>query len=160
YGIPDSLEFVVMNECWGNFREDENTNSIILNSNLFPCGSGGSNVDNPELSEGGSTTLLIEEKNSRHAGSTILALDMNNSGVMDLIIGDISFPNLVMLANGGTSVNTNSPIVSVDYNFPSNSTPSSLSLFPTGFFVDGDHDGVKDLIVAPNAKIVSENQKS
>ncbi len=160
YGIPDSLEFVVMNECWGNFREDENTNSIILNSNLFPCGSGGSNVDNPELSEGGSTTLLIEEKNSRHAGSTILALDMNNSGVMDLIIGDISFPNLVMLANGGTSVNTNSPIVSVDYNFPSNSTPSSLSLFPAGFFVDGDHDGVKDLIVAPNAKIVSENQKS
>lgn len=161
FGVPDSLHFVLMNECWGNFRENESTNSIILNSNIFPCGSGGSNVPNPEISI--NDTIVIApsvEKENRHAGSTILAIDMNNSGLKDLILGDISFPNLVLLINGGTDVNTNSNMISVDYNFPSNTTSSNLSLFPAGYFVDSDHDGVKDLIVAPNAKIVSENQRS
>lgn len=154
YGVPDSLEFVLMNECWGNFREDENTNSIILNSDVFPCGDAGGSIPDPEIG------LPDSLRNSRHAGSTILAIDMNGSGVKDLILGDISFPNLVMLTNGGAVPNTNSDMISVDYNFPSNSTPSNLHLFPAGFYVDADHDGVKDLIVCPNAKIVSENQRS
>ena len=34
------------------------------------------------------------------------------------------------------------------------------SLFPAAFFVDVDFDQVKDLIVAPNAKNVSENETS
>jgi hypothetical protein len=46
YGVPDSLEFVLMNECWGKFREDVNTNSLFLNDNTPPCAEG--NVPNPE----------------------------------------------------------------------------------------------------------------
>lgn len=154
YGVPDSLVFVLRNECWGNFREDETTNSILLNSNVFPCGSAGGGIPNPEF------TLPEESRDLRHAGSTVLALDMNNSGVMDLVLGDISFPNLVLLTNGGAAPNTNSSMTSVDYNFPSNTTSSNINLFPAAFFVDADHDGRKDLLVCPNAKIVSENQRS
>jgi hypothetical protein len=44
--------------------------------------------------------------------------------------------------------------------FPSNSTPASVQLFPAAYSVDVDFDGVKDLLVAPNARTVSENQKS
>jgi hypothetical protein len=155
YGIPDSLEFVLKNECWGNFREDESTNSIMLNSNVFPCGSAGGNVDNPEMTVPGG-----DDRDLRHAGSTLLALDMDNSGVMDLILGDIAFPNLVLLTNGGAEPNTNSTMSAVDVNFPSTTTSANISLFPAAFFVDADHDGKKDLLVCPNAKIVSENQHS
>jgi hypothetical protein len=161
YGVPDSLKFELRNECWGNFRESDTDNSITLNSNVFPCGSGGSNVPNPEFVLSDDEIFAFEaSRDERHAGSTLLALDYNNSGVMDLILGDIANPNLVKLQNGGTAPNTNSSMTSVDYFFPANSTPASVTLFPAAFFVDADHDGVKDLVVTPNAKIVSENLNS
>ena len=50
-------------------------------------------------------------------------------------------------------------MISVDPSFPSNSIPNT-QLFPAAFYVDVDFDEVKDLIVAPNAKNVSENETS
>jgi hypothetical protein len=161
FGIPDSLKYELRNECWGNFTESDTDNNINLNSNIFPCGSGGSTVPNPEFVLSDEEIFALEEsRDERHAGSTLLALDYNNNGVMDLILGDIAYPNLVKMQNGGAAPNTNSSMVSVDYFFPGNSTPASVTLFPAAFFVDADHDGVKDLVVAPNAKIVSENINS
>lgn len=155
YGHADSLEFVLKNECWGTFREDVSTNSVYLNDNTTPCSSG--NVPNPEFP-------LIEDKKANdekaHSGSTILALDIDGSGVMDLVLGDVAFPNLNLMINGGSDVNQNSPMVSSDPLFPSNSIPVSMQLFPAAFNLDVDFDGVKDLIVAPNAKNISENEKS
>jgi hypothetical protein len=161
FGIPDSLKYELRNECWGNFRENETNNGITLFSNVFPCGSGGSAVPNPEYVLNDDDIFVFEAaRDERHAGSTVLALDYNNSGVLDLILGDIGNENLVLLINGGSTPNTNSDMISVNYNFPPNSTPSSIKLFPSGFFVDADHDGIKDLIVTPNAKVVSENVSS
>lgn len=147
YGIPDSLEFVLKNECWGKFSENVNNNSVVLNDPNVPC-NGGGNVENPEKSS------------SNHAGSTLLALDYNNSGVMDLILGDVAYSNLLLLINGGTSPNIDSPMISVDNSFPSNSLPADLYLFPAAFYLDVDFDGKKDLIVGANAKNVSENETS
>lgn len=161
FGIPDSLKFELRNECWGNFRESQFDNTIELNSNVFPCGTAGGNIPNPEFTLSDEEIMALEEsRNDRHAGSTVLALDYNNNGVMDLILGDIAYPNLVKMQNGGTSPNTNSSMISVEYFFPNNSTPASVTLFPTAFFVDADHDNVKDILVTPNAKIVSENMNS
>ena len=145
YGIPDSLEFVQKNQCWGKFREDQNDNSILLNDPNAPCVNG--DINNPE-------------KFLKHAGSSLLALDIDNSGVMDLILGDVSYPNLTLLINGGTAPNTDSPMISVDPSFPSNTTPTNVQLFPAAFWLDVDFDGVKDLIVCPNAKNISENETS
>lgn len=161
FGIPDSLKYELRNECWGNFRENEFDNTIILNSNVFPCGTAGGTIPNPEFVLSDEDIYAYEEsRDERHAGSTVLALDYNNSGVMDLILGDIAYTNLVKLQNGGTAPNTNSSMVAVDYFFPSNTTSAGVTLFPSPFFVDADHDGVKDLVVTPNAKIVSENVNS
>lgn len=146
YGIPDSLIFIQKNECWGKFREDFSTNLITLNDPNAPCVGG--NIGNPMKSNGA------------HAGSTTLALDYDNSGVMDLVIGDVAFPNLNLLINGGTAPNTDSPMISVDNAFPSNTTPASMHLFPASFLLDVDFDGVKDLIVCPNARNISEDEKS
>lgn len=160
YGIPDSLEFVLKNECWGGFREDLSTSSVYLNDLNSPCTSG--NVPGAELVQ---TIKTSGEKKpseiaAKHSGSTVLALDIDHSGVLDLIIGDISYPNLNLLINGGSAPNTNSLMISVNNSFPSNSLPVNLQVFPAAFYLDVDFDGKKDLIVGANAKNISENETS
>ncbi|MBU3659880.1 MAG: T9SS type A sorting domain-containing protein [Flavobacteriales bacterium] len=150
YSHSDSLVFVLKNECWGGFKEDVNSNSVILNDPSAPCAIG--NVPGAQKSK--------EESEKAHAGSTVLALDMDGSGVKDLILGDVAYPNMNLLLNGGTAPNTNSLMISADVNFPSNSTPINMQLFPAAFWEDVDFDGKKDLIVAPNAKNASENETS
>lgn len=144
YGIPDSLVFELRNQCWGKFREDPTTSTITLNDLNYPCI--GSDITNP---------IKIV-----HAGSTILAYDFDNSGVIDLVIGDASVSNLTLLTNSGSTPNMDSPMISVDASFPSNTTPASVNVFPASFLVDVDFDGIKDLIVSPNAAVVSENERS
>lgn len=158
YGHSDSLVFVLKNRCWGTFTEDALTSEIVLNAMDFPCGSG--NVPNPQLKPQEEKQELEISGPYRHAGSTILALDYDNSGVYDLVIGDVSLNNLILLTNGGTTPNTNSAIVSMDENFPSNTNPANIPAFPAAFYVDVDFDGIKDLVVCPNAKGISQNEKS
>lgn len=148
YGIPDSLAFVLANECWGKFSENATNNSVTLNDPNAPCVGG--DLPNPQKSSAV----------TRHAGSTLLAMDYDNSGVMDLILGDVAYSNLVLLINGGSAPNTDSPMISADASFPSNSLPVNMYLFPAAFWVDVDFDGKKDLIVGANAKNVSENETS
>ena len=150
YGHSDSLIFELKNECWGGFREDVNSNSVFLNDQTSPCQLG--NVPNPELKP--------YDAEKAHAGSTVLALDIDGNGVKDLILGDVAYTSMNLLINGGTSVNSNSLMISANPNFPSNSTPANMQLFPAAFWVDVDFDNKKDLLVAPNAKNVSENETS
>ena len=159
YGHNDSLVFILKNECWGKFSEDPNNNSLVLNDQTSPCNL--PNVPDPQKTEEttGLTEMMSEQKVVRHAGSTILAIDIDNSGVYDLVLGDVSHDNLVLVTNGGTAPNTNSAMISQDVNFPSNTTPASLTLFPASFYLDVDHDNIKDLIVGANAKGVSQNEK-
>lgn len=133
YGHSDSLIFELKNSCWGGYREDVTTNGVFLYDTSGPCN--GSNVPNPEL------PLGSEPK--AHAGSTVLALDYDNSGVLDLILGDVSYTNMTLLINGGSVPNSNSDMVSMSTNFPSNSTPINMQLFPAGFYVDVNFDGKK-----------------
>ena len=150
YGHSDSLTFMLKNECWGGFREDVNSNLLFLNDQTAPCQGG--NVPNPQLKP-------IENEKA-HSGSTVLAFDVDGSGVMDLLLGDVAYSSLNLLINGGIAPNTNSKIISQDASFPSNSTPVNMQLFPAAYRVDVDFDGIKDLIVTPNAKNVSENETS
>lgn len=150
YGHSDSLVFILKNRCWGKYREDVTSNSLFLNDTSSYCTDG--NVTNPELKP--------NEQAKAHAGSTVLALDLDQSGVLDLVLGDVAYGNLVRLMNGGTAPNTNSPMVSADYNFPSNTTPADVQLFAAAYSVDIDFDQKKDLLVAPNANNVSENENS
>jgi hypothetical protein len=149
YGHSDSLLYVLKNQCWGKFAEDPTSSFVTLNDNNPPCD--GSGIGNPEDTSGDPKL---------HAGSSILALDFDNNDVTDLVIGDVSSPSLYKLINGGTAPNLNSPMISFENNFPSNSIPVSLQVFPAGFYLDVDFDGVKDLLVGANAKNASENEKS
>ena len=157
YGNSDSLIFVLKNQCWGKFIEDPITSELVLDATDDLCNS--TNVPNPELQKGDDFDI---EKSSqtRHAGSTVLAIDYDFSGVYDLVIGDVNLTSLSLLLNGGSAPNTNSKMTSLDQNFPSNTTPVNVSVFPAAFYIDVDFDGVKDLLACPNAKNVSDNINS
>ena len=161
YNHSDSLIFVLKNQCWGKFTEDAITSEVVLNSTASLCTTG--NVPNPLLAENTVISLNAEnfvESETRHAGSTVLAIDYDNSGVYDVLLGDVNLHNLLLLMNDGTAPNTNSAMISLDENFPSNTTPVNVSIFPAAFYIDVDFDNQKDLLVAPNAKNISQNEKS
>ncbi|MBA3899619.1 MAG: T9SS type A sorting domain-containing protein [Bacteroidetes bacterium] len=139
FGNCNELAYTVETHCWGNFSEDNNSN-ISLNKT---CRGGGGGDNSGQ---------------SRHAGSTLLALDLNKDGAMDLVLGDIGNKNLTMLLNGETSVNAN--IISINHNFPTSSDPVDMNLFPAAYYIDVDNDGIKDLIVSPNAGNISANYSS
>lgn len=136
YGNCDYLEYELKNACWGYFSEDGTNNTVTLYDTCEI------NVPDPE-------------KSAKHAGSTILALDLTGNGVKDLVLGDITYPNLVMLTNGGTT--SSAGMIASDTAFPSNNTPVNLTVFPAGYYFDADNDDRKDLVVAPNNPNTAEN---
>lgn len=144
YGC-DSLYYELKNECWGHFLETGfGTNTAVLFDTCTVA------ISNPEK----------EGEVLKHAGSTMLSLDLNDDNVRDLIIGDVSFTNLVALTNDNTGVNMNTSFVSQDTLFPSNTVSVDLQIFPGSFYEDVDNDNVRDLIVSPNSDNETENAES
>lgn len=90
---------------------------------------------------------MPENQRVMHAGGkALLLLDMDGDGDMEMIFGDEGCYNLAYFENVG------SPSVaafhSAQENFPTEDYPDYL--FPAGYHLDVDNDGVKDLVVAPN----------
>jgi len=136
YGNCNELVFELRNACWGYFSEDGNNNSVTLYDTCEL------NVPDPEKSE-------------KHAGSSVLAIDLNGNGVKDLLLGDISYNNIVSLTNGGTT--TSSGMVDFETDFPSYNNPINLTVFPATYHLDVNNDGFNDLLVAPNNPNTSKN---
>ncbi|MEM9919921.1 MAG: T9SS type A sorting domain-containing protein [Bacteroidota bacterium] len=134
YGT-DSLIYELDDVCWGKFFESGITNCLSLSNDPLMCASG---------------VIGREIISTRHAGSTILTYDRDNDGDKEIILGDVSFPNLVMGVNGGTR--TRSFITSSDCEFPSDDTPAFMPNFPSSFLVDVDNDNKRDLLVSPNSE--------
>ena len=95
-----------------------------------------------------------------HQGTTILCLDIDSSGVKDLIMGDATYSGLTLLTNSGTTVNANSPMISYDDAFPSYTTPVKCYNFPAAFFIDVNFDGKNDLLASPNATVIGHSPPS
>jgi len=134
YGHSDSLEFIRATDNWGLFTEGLSLNDIHLGDS---CDTG------------------------RHAGSNILALDMDNDVDKDIVLGDVGGGNMAYLRNGGTTSFATMDLV--DPAFPQNynsTTPINLSIFPAAFYLDVDNDNKKDLIIGNSSQGSSETSKS
>ncbi|WP_346821115.1 FG-GAP-like repeat-containing protein [Rapidithrix thailandica] len=124
YGNSEQLEFEKATNYWGNFEECGDCETYIFN------GEGACRNDG----------IL-------HAGSAILATDLNGDQVTDLVIGEVSCNNLVYMENQGKP---DVPLFDqANINFPAGQ-PVNFYIFPAAFHLDLDFDGVKDLLVAPN----------
>ena len=142
FGNSDSINLIRNDECWGNFQEDFSTNSVTLNLD--------ENCN--EIDDGG--------RSAKHSGSTLLAFDINPNinQSLELLLGDLTYDNMVMLFNDGTP--EDAFIIDQDLNFPSYNESINLTKFPGAFHLDINNDNSKDLIISPNGVNVSENHKN
>lgn len=128
YGTRDSLVFEKTDYCWGRVAESEETNEMYLDTCLF------------------GKSLIVSKDGFRHRGATFAVRDLTGNGLLDLLLADVDYPNLVFLKNGGTP--DNALMVSQETHFPEND-PIRLFSMPVPFFTDIDNDGVDDLLVSP-----------
>ncbi len=151
FGSCDSLNFQIANNCWGYATESSQSNSYKLFDTCLNDG-----IPDPEFMR------MLEGKNvNRHSGSAELCIDLDGDGDKEFIVGDISYNNLTALKNGGTPQHAS--FVAIDTAFPSNNGNSiavDITTFPAAYYVDIDGDGIRDLVVSPNATNASENFNS
>ena len=83
-------------------------------------------------------------------GHSLLLLDVDGDGDLDLLDGRDNCPELVRLLNQGT---TAAPVLTqagISASFPSAATPARVPVFPAGYAFDANFDGRPDRVVAPN----------
>jgi Secretion system C-terminal sorting domain/FG-GAP-like repeat len=135
----DSLKYILKDICWGRFYESGLSEIIDLSPDVDSCSFG----------------FVGDVAEDRHAGSTLLTLDIDNDNDKELILGDLSFNNLNMLYNGGD--NEFAFMVDQDTFSPKNTLVADIPIFPASFFMDVNNDGLKDLLASPNSSQTGED---
>ena len=130
FGNPDSLDFELVDQEWGQFQECE--------CNMFAFTTLGESCD-----------ILYSTLRTKHiGGKSLLLVDMNGDGVQDLILGHDLCDELYYFPNTGTTEQALMTSYSVD--FPDSVNPANFPVFPAGYYDDFNNDGIKDLVVSPN----------
>ncbi len=139
YNHSDSLEFKAESRCWGKFYEYSLNNGVLLltDSNCNP------------------TAASFRTPRVQHSGSSITLMDIDHDNDQDVLLGDVGFPNLVYLRNGGTIQEAR--MTYKDTLFPHYSTKIHNPIFPIASPVDVDEDGKTDLVVT-NGDAFSSNR--
>lgn len=140
YGNREHLEYVAADRCWGHFAESGENNEISLHSNC--------------------NTAAVPQKDTRHTGSTMLAADFNGNGLTDLVLGDMDYPGLTLLYNGGTA--DTAYITAMDTAFPSYNVPVHLYSMPCPMLLHLYDDTLPYMLVSPLdlSYTKSENKES
>ena len=126
YGTRDSLVFERNDYCWGRVAESEEDNRMYLDTCLFE--------------------KTIVEEPFRHRGATVAVRDLNGDGLLDMLLGDVDYPGLIYLQNGGTL--DAALMTSQESQYPAEQ-PVKLFSMPMPFFIDVNNDGLEDMIVSP-----------
>ncbi|HAP01125.1 MAG TPA: hypothetical protein DCQ93_04295 [Bacteroidetes bacterium] len=145
YGC-DSFYYELSDPCWGDIFEGVQLPKWLNQPCPFRLEGIADNPENNSDNINGS----YRGGGTRHTGSCEVAYDSDNDGDKEIIIGDISYDELVFLHNGGNTLN--SILAWQDTSYPSYSIPSHISFFPCAYHLDMDNDGKKDLMGAPNSE--------
>jgi hypothetical protein len=148
-GDCESLDFVCTNRCYGMAAEASESNAWTYGEE-FTCPF---NVADPRENAG----YGVESETPRflrHTGGTICSIDLDDNGILDLVIGDVEFKQLAALYMEDAIDGQDSTAV-LDPSFPAllGSEAVDLERFPAAFYEDVNNDGVRDVIVAPNTRI-------
>ncbi|MFM7727987.1 MAG: hypothetical protein ACKO7B_14900, partial [Flavobacteriales bacterium] len=150
-GDCSAPDFVCRNRCYGMFGESVESFALIMGDE-FECDF---NVINPR-GEGDDTGPL------RHTGGTTSMYDLDNNGLKDLIIGDVSANTLTAIMLEESASGQDSAVV-VHYDFPATfgaGAGINLITFLGSYMVDINNDGVTDMVVSPNADNESADVRS
>lgn len=128
----DSLIFEKKDLCYGKFFENSTTNQINLSSNPNSCPN--SFDDNP---------LEV-----RHSGSTTLIKDIDKDGIKDILIGDLSYNNVIYLRNTGS--NLQAFITDTVEHFPHNPQRVNLGPFPAVYELYLGEERTESLVASSN----------
>ena len=90
---------------------------------------------------------IEDDKNIQHIGSQLAAMDLDNDGDKDLLVGDLGCPLLNKLTNGGSREQAS--ITQADTLFPTADDYVKIRDFPSAYRLDADFDGDTDLVVSP-----------
>ncbi len=132
-GNCDSMIYMVDKYCWGRFHECSTCGQYDIDLDVNCSVIGSPNYCPPK---------------AFHKGSTSLHLDLNDDGLLDVILGDIGCKPIVVMRNKGTS--TLSRMDSARSGFPRYDKSALGFIYPAMFNPDVDFDGRKDLIVVAN----------
>ncbi len=149
-GVAGALLHYNIPVCWGYFVLANNSNVAVLPPVLPTCPLWPANpsIRSPFEEEAypGRGPLLLANKQQRHAGSSLLALDMNGDGDKDIINGDILGTNLLYIENCGTP--DSAWMCAQDSAFPSYDIPANMLDVAGPHYFDANNDGNNDLIVS------------
>ncbi|GAB4490354.1 MAG: hypothetical protein OHK0045_14710 [Raineya sp.] len=133
YGNANFLEFERINFCWGDFIIQEiNCDEVIFDV--------GCPFNNLRLGGDG-------RKKINHTGSAVLLVDLNNDGLLDILLSGISCDKTYVMLNQGTNKGAIFRNFTTQYPI---SKPIDLGIFTASYLADVTFDGKNDLIVASN----------
>ena len=108
----------------------------------------------------GTDSCFTASKTLHTGGHSLVLVDLDGDGDQDLLDGRDNCPELASLLNQGT---TAAPVVTragISASFPSAATPARVPVFPTGYLIDANFDGITDLVVAPSMLYNTADQVS
>ncbi len=137
----DTLLYELETDCWGGFYESGQTSALDLAPTAGAC-----------FGKSLSDTTRV---GPRHSGSTVLTLDIDGNGLKDVMLGDISFEQLVLGLNKGDA--ETAWISAQDTAWQSSGVPVRIPYFPGAYHLDVDDDGKRDLLASPSQTLNAED---
>ncbi|MFT5183402.1 MAG: hypothetical protein ACI84C_000528 [Flavobacteriales bacterium] len=140
------------NRCYGKLGEASESFDLFFGSD-FECAF---NVINPEFTDDGS-------RDGVHTGGTILSIDLDQNGIKDLVLSDVTETYFVAALLQEDPEDQLDEAFEVTPNFPEGYIDAEgvdMRIFPAGFYEDVNNDGVRDLIVSPNGTVDTEDDNS
>ncbi|MDR1112811.1 MAG: T9SS type A sorting domain-containing protein [Bacteroidales bacterium] len=130
-----ALDFRLADDCWGRFEEGSDNNVLTLFSN---CGN------------------KAETEQTRHTGSSLSLIKFFGDSLFDLVVGDMDFPDLILLTNGGTKKDALMTAQTTD--FPNALMPVQLYSMPVCSFITLPPGNTPTLIISPSDPRMGKSQ--
>lgn len=124
----DSLFFKKTDNCFGNVRDSFSSIYALRDTCGFKFG------------------RMSGDTKIEHTGSTVDAIDADNNGAIDILIGSVSINTITMLYNNGNT--SYASILNQDTHYPSNNVSYDVNSFASPVFIDVDNDNKRDLLVS------------
>jgi hypothetical protein len=157
-GLPkDSIHVCIPSNCWGHMTQGFVRTyqlGIVPSSTSFLCSSFGTFGCREENGQ-------QYWKEAKHQGNCMLMFDYDGDDDIDLLDGNISFPDMQFLRNGKADyAKSDDSTISQDSLWQTGGRAVFLPQWPSAFYLDADGDGKRDIMVTPHDYSGGENYKT